>query len=427
VDVVPQGWNTDTINLAPRLGFSWDVGAQGKNVIRGGYGISYDRMATVYTAGYRENPPLASTATVGLQFGTPNFTYSLGDVSKPNYGYPVDPALKVGLDEHNGIRGVRVALRAIDNSFNNPYAHNWFLGYQRALHGGLVLEAAYVGSGGHHLVNITDVNRYNGDLLDGRLDGYNPSFSQINLAQTNSNSIYHGATLMVQKRFSRRFSFNANYTYGKVLTDAEAEQDVTNFYDVDNRRRDRSFASFDVPQRVAFTGVWELPFLRSCASWYCKVAGGWQLSGYGILEKGRPMNVFTDAAYPNGDFNADGTRLDRPNAPAESVKRSGFARQEFLNGVFRVADFPRPATGTLGNLGRNTFRGPGFARVDAALTKTFPLPAERVTANLKLESYNAFNHANFNPPTTNLNNNNFGKVTSADAGRVYQVSLLIRF
>ena len=140
------------------------------------------------------------------------------------------------------------------------------------------------------------------------------------------------------------------------------------------------------------------------------------------------MNVYTDAAYPNGDFNADGTRFDRPNAPAESVKRSGFTKQEFLNGVFRVADFPRPATGTLGNLGRNTFRGPGFARVDLALTKTFPVHAENVTANLKLESYNAFNHANFNAPTatTNLNNNNFGKVTSADAGRVYQVSLLIR-
>lgn len=427
VDVVPTGWNTDTMNLAPRLGFAWDIGTQGRNVIRGGYGISYDRMATVYTAGYRENPPLASTVTLGLQLGTPNFTYSLGDVNKPYFGYPVDPALRVGLDERNGIRGVRVALRAIDNNFNNPYAANWFLGYQRALPGNLVLETAYVGSSGHHLVNITDVNRYNGDLLDGRLDGYNPSFSQINLAQTNSTSSFHGATLMIQKQFSRGISFNANYTYGKALTDAEEEQNVTNFYDVDNRRLDRSFASFDVPQRVAFTGVWELPFLRSCSSWYCKVAGGWQLSGYGIFEQGRPMNVYTDAAYPNGDFNADGTRWDRPHAPAESVKRSGFTKQEFLDGVVRVTDFPRPATGTLGTLGRNTFRGPGFARVDASLMKTFPLHAERVTANLRLESFNAFNRTNFNPPTTNLNNNNFGKVTAADPGRVYQGSLVIRF
>jgi hypothetical protein len=72
------------------------------------------------------------------------------------------------------------------------------------------------------------------------------------------------------------------------------------------------------------------------------------------------------------------------------------------------------------------FRGPGFARVDASLLKTFPI-TERVIANLRLESFNAFNRANFNAPTGNLNNNNFGKVTSAEAGRQYQVSLLIRF
>jgi hypothetical protein len=425
VEVVPQSWDTDTLNFAPRFGFAWDIRGTGKNVIRGGYGLSYDRMATVYTAGYRENPPLASTATLGLLWGT-SFTYALGDESKPNFGHPVDAALRVGLDERNGIRGVKVALRAIADDFNNPYAHNWFLGYQRALPGRIVLETSYIGSAGHHLVNITDINRYNGDLLDGTVNGFNPSFSQINLAQTNSESIYHGVTLAVRKQFSRNFTFNANYTYGKVLTDAEAEQDVTNFYDAANRKLDRSYASFDVPQRVAFTGVWELPFLRACSSWYCQVAGGWQFSGYGILEQGRPMNVTTDAAYPNGDYNADGVRADRPNAPTESVKRRGFSKEEFLTGVFQRTDFPRPPAGQLGNLGRNMFRGPGFARVDFSLQKNFPL-MERASANLRLESFNSFNRSNLNAPNTNLNSNNFGRTTSADPGRVYQVSLLIRF
>jgi len=427
VDVVPQGWNTNWLNFAPRFGFAWDLGGKGENVIRGGYGISYDRMATVYTAGYRENPPLAATATLGPLYGTP-LTYTLGDESKPYYGYPVDASLRVGLDERNGIKGAKVALRAIDNNFRQPYAHNWFLGYQRALPSRLVLEIGYIGSAGHHLVNITDVNRFNGDLLrDGSFHGYNPSFSQINLAQTNSDSIYHGVTLSVRRQFSRGFTFNANYTYGKVLTDAEAEQDVTNFADAANRKLDRSFASFDVPQRVAFTGIWEMPFLRACSSWYCKVAGGWQFSGYGILEQGRPMTVYTDAAFPNGDFNADGTRYDRPNAPGDALKRSRYSKQEYLSGVFRVADFPRPAPGQLGNLGRNTFRGPGFARVDGSLQKNFSVSAERMTVNLRLEAFNALNRANLNPPTTNLNSNNFGKVTGADQGRVYQVSLLVRF
>jgi hypothetical protein len=432
VDVVPQSWNTDKANFAPRFGFAWDIGGHGKNVIRGGYGISYDRMATVYTAGYRENPPLAATAALGLLLGTPNFPYGLGDESAVNFGYPVDPRLQVGLDERNGIRGARVLLRAIDDNFNNPYAHNWFFGYQRALPGQIVLETSYIGSMGVHLVNITDINRYAGDLNPNEtprvVNGFNPSFGQIALAQTNSRSAYHGATVSVRKQFSRGFSFSGNYTYGKVLTDAEAEQDITNFYAPDNRRLDRSFASFDVPQRVAMVGVWELPFLRACSSLVCKVAGGWQLSGYAVMEKGRPLNVFTSAAYPAGDFNGDGSRADRPNAPAESLKRSGFSKQEFLSGIFRVADFPVPPSGTYGNLGRNAFRAPGFARVDASLLKTFPI-GERFSANLRLEAFNALNRANLNAPTNmgDMANNTFGRVTTADPGRVYQVSLLVRF
>src|SRR6185436_10129094 len=138
------------------------------------------------------------------------------------------------------------------------------------------------------------------------------------------------------------------------------------------------------------------------------------------------MTVSTSASYPNGDYNADGTNADRPNAPADSISRTGFSKQQFLNGVFSVADFPKPVLGTDGTLGRNTFRGPGFARVDLSLEKNVKF-TERVGGALRLESYNAFNRVNLNPPATDLTSNNFGKVTSAAAGRVYTVSLRLRF
>ena len=154
--------------------------------------------------------------------------------------------------------------------------------------------------------------------------------------------------------------------------------------------------------------------------------GGWQFSGYGILESGQPMTVSTSAAYPNGDYNADGTNADRPNAPADSISRTGFSKEQFLNGVFTAADFPKPVLGTNGSLGRNTFRGPGFARVDLSLEKNIKF-TERVNGMLRIESYNSFNRVNLNQPATDLTSNNFGKVTSAAAGRLYTLSFRLRF
>jgi hypothetical protein len=154
--------------------------------------------------------------------------------------------------------------------------------------------------------------------------------------------------------------------------------------------------------------------------------GGWQLSGYGVLESGLPMTVSTSGAYPNGDYNADGTNADRPNAPSDSISRTGFSKEQLLSGVFTASDFPKPVLGTDGTLGRNTFRGPGFARVDLSLEKNVKF-TERVGGSLRLESYNAFNRVNLNPPATDLTSNNFGKVTSAAAGRLYTVSFRLRF
>ena len=98
---------------------------------------------------------------------------------------------------------MRVAIAAIDPGFNNPYAHNWFLGVQRQLPGQLVAEVSWIGSAGHHLVNISNVNRYNGDMLDNRFDGFNTSFSNINMARTTSNSIYNGGSFAVRRAFSK--------------------------------------------------------------------------------------------------------------------------------------------------------------------------------------------------------------------------------
>jgi hypothetical protein len=156
------------------------------------------------------------------------------------------------------------------------------------------------------------------------------------------------------------------------------------YYFANNRRLDRALASFDVPRRFTFMGIYDLPFLRGCPSLDCKLAGGWQISGFMVIEKGLPLSVISSAPWPRGDFNADGTNFDRPHAPADSIARKGFSRQQFFNGIFPASAFPLPPGGVQGNLGRNTFRGSNFTRVDMSVGKTFRM-AERLSSQVSLQ------------------------------------------
>jgi hypothetical protein len=145
-----------------------------------------------------------------------------------------------------------------------------------------------------------------------------------------------------------------------------------------------------------------------------------------IMQSGQPVTITNGAAYPRGDFNADGTTGDRPNNPAESLKRSDFSTAAYLSGIFKVSDFPTPALGTNGNLGRNTFRGPGFIQTDASLSKKFSI-TEKIAGNLRIDGYNLPNRINLLEPTGDLNSSNFGKSTDSLPSKAYQVGLRITF
>ena len=428
-DVVQHFYPTDNRDFAPRFGFAWNPDGKGRTSIRGGYGMAFNRVGDTPLLNFRGNPPLRAQVNLGLLLGT-QFTYSLGDPTKPFNGYPVDPALRQGLDPRNGIAGLRVSLYAVDPNFRTAYAHNWFFGIQRELAPGWALELNYLASAGHHLQTVYNVNRFRGDLLSGTFHGYNPSFSDIELVGSNSNSIYNGATVQLKRAFRRGFNFQAAYTIGRSIDDSDSLGSSTSgnpvYVDADNRRLERGPSGFDVPQKLAFLGIWELPFLRGQKSPLARVFGGWQFSGIGIVQKGTPVDITSSAQYPRGDFNADGNTGDRPNAPAAGIPRGGYSRSAFLTGIFRTTDFPVPVPGTDGGLGRDVFRGPGFAEVDMALAKKFRL-TERFLFELRGEAFNAFNRVNLNNPVTDLANSSFGRSTSAQTPRQYEVGMRVTF
>ena len=119
--------------------------------------------------------------------------------------------------------------------------------------------------------------------------------------------------------------------------------------------------------------IWQLPLLRGRSRALQLVLGGWQLSTILNFESGGRFTPSSGAAYGSGgDFNADGSRSDRPDLPSVDVPRS-FSKDEWMNGVMKASIFPLPTTVRNGTLPRGYFCGPGYARVDAALSKDFPV------------------------------------------------------
>jgi hypothetical protein len=424
VDIVDQFFPPDNRAFAPRLGFAWNPDGKAKMAIRGGYGIAYDRLFHTPVLNVRDNPPLRADATVGTLFGT-SVLYTLGDVSKPFLGYPVDPAFRRGLDPRNGIAGARVAVRTVDPNLRTSYVHNWFFGLQRDLGAGWAAEVNYLGSAGHKLYNVTNVNRYRGDLLDGRIDAFNPSFSTMDMIESSSNSIHHGGTFVLRRAFRSGFSMQTAYTFGKTITDADDLVTTTQYLDVSNRRLDRAVAGFDVPQKLAVMGIWDLPFLGNRQGMAARLLGGWQLSGFLILQKGTPLTVVTNAPWPRGDFNGDGNANDRPHAPA-NARFGGWRRLNYQTGLLNAADFPSPDRGQNGNLGRGIFRGPGYAQTDLSLQKNVRFK-ESLRAQIRADAFNAFNRVNLANPVMDLNNPNFGRSLSTETPRSFQLGLRVEF
>ena len=362
---------------------------------------------------------------MGPQFGTA-FTYALGDPAKPYLGFPIDPSLQLGVNPANGIKGVRVAILATDPNLKQAYTHNWFFGIQRDVISHIVVEADYTGSAGHHLYENTNVNRFRGDLLsNGTYHGFNPYFSAVNFISSGSNSFYNALNLHVKRSFRNGLSVQGVYTFSRAMDDADTLTNAQNYLDVANRGLDRALAGFDVPHRLSLNSVWELPILRGKKGPAASIVGGWQLSGFAIFQSGYPFTV-SNGANPAGDYNLDGTAGDRPNAPLNPLASSGYTRAQFLGGIFPASAFAIPTPGSDGTLGRNTFRGPGFAEVDLSLGKRFAI-GERLHVGVRFDSYNALNHVNLNAPVSDLSSSNFGKSTSALLPRQYQAGVRIEF
>ena len=429
--------------ISPRMGFAWDVFKNGSLSIRGGYGMYRDRIAQNWFSTLNLlGPPATATPSLSVLQGDA-LTYGLGnwgeldalaqDASpdiwpKPNVAYEIN--------ERGGVQGLRSSILSVDQNMKIPTAHSWMLSIQKRLGPDSMAEVNYTGSADHNLTVHSDINRFAGDLLDGRLDRLNPFFGAVQRRWTGANSNAHLLSLMMHKRHTRGISMRAVYTYAKVLDHfstsglPQASVPSTPVFDVWNLRAQRGRADFDIRQRLTFDAMWEVRVARgSMPSGLRSVIHGWRVGTVGVLQSGLPFTVLTSAPYPAGDFNADGLNSDLPNAPSFGNSVSGVSRSGYLSGIFQASDFPVPAGGRQGDLGRNTFSHPGLFNVSLLISREFGIPVmgEDSILQLRGEIFNVLNRSNLDRVVNNMTSGLFGRVTNSIGPRSAQIGLRFQF
>jgi len=314
------------------------------------------------------------------------------------------------------------------------YLDNWFVGVQRGIGKTMVVEANYIGSRGRNMYVKRDINRFNGDLLDGTLNRILPGFASIGYTDATDVSHYNGVALGL--RVSRTdLNFGLAYTLGKAIDRSSSATPPQRPDAYGPPDQDEGPSDFDVRHKLAASLNYKIPGPAEGAA--RALLGGWQVAGVLIAQSGTPYSVVCTRGFvavrnaagaivgnSGCDYNADGTNLDRPNTPSFGNSRSG-SNNDFVTGIFTASEFPVPGLGQPGTLGRNTFTGPRYFNVDLALVKTFKVT--RADVQLRFEAFNAFNTVNLFNPVNNLADPLFGKSTTALPGRIFQVSGRLAF
>jgi hypothetical protein len=470
----------DHNNFAPRVGFAWDPSGNGKMSVRGGFGVAYQSGVYNPLANSRWNPPFYSFNLI-CRFDAcqrPNETVLYGP-QRAGQAVTVtgaDPNPGAGSFEGNIIayeptNNNSTYLTGIANpNMRDPYVMSWFVGIQREIFRNTSFEINYVGTGGRKIIRAENFNRFNGDRI-GRasptgefagataLNRVNPAFGILRFWENSVSSSYNGLQTQVSRRFSKGWAMTGNYTWAHSLdtrstwhsgatTTSLAQEGYST--DVTNQRLDYGRSIFDARHRLVVSYIWELPFFKDRNGLVNAILGGWQVNGGLSLQSGLPFTPYDARAFSNvtgGDYNADGNNNDRPNAPSIGNSFDAPERSMWVNpggGPFRIPTtnpegvpttseklgpyFGRPANGTNGTLGRNTYEGPGYANHDFATFKNFRLPfGEEAKLQVRFEFFNVFNRVNFQQPEPRINNSRFGRPFSTFDARQIQIGLKVIF
>ena len=445
---VDRLYQPQRLNLAPRIGLAWDPFGDGRSAIRAGMSIAYQPHHGQSIAGARALPPDALQGVIqpGNKIGT-QILYE--------YPVPFNSEFARGLNSQGGVISrpgeppIRPTGFVVNPTIKTQYSQSWFLNLQREFINGWIVELGYTGTAGINLERIDDINRFAGDLIDGREDRINANFGTLLFVTNGVSSNFHAATAEVRRGFRRGLSVQLNYRWSKWI-DTSSDTSTGQFQDnsepgkgaqdIGCLRCERALSLFDIPHRAAGILMWTPVGLGTERGQLRRLSRDWQFSAILSAQSGRPFSVWNGAPSSivngqnnGGDYNLDGGGgavgggfYDRPNAPATGTIATSFSRRDFLTGLFPASAFPTPAPGQNGTLGRNTFRGPRFTSVDLSLARGITI-REGLQLQLRFEAFNALNNVNLFLPNADLSLASFGKSTQAHDARTLQGSLRLTF
>jgi hypothetical protein len=436
---IGQFWKPTWGTFAPRIGFAYDILGNGRESIRGGYGISYERNFGNVTFNASFNPPASAVVeTPPCVAQTPgaaapactNFvtTNNLGPLGVAGGAIPLPPS----------------SLRMPDPLIKTAQTQFWSLDLQHQIVPGTVLDIGYSGARGVHLYDIENIDQYGaaqyylgdplivGDTgcgfqnLDTKapecLTRPNMQYSSINMRGSLGQSSYNGLNVGFQTQNLRGSGLDlvANYTwshsldnlsstFGDSLQGGSGYVGSLGYTDLAHPMLDWGPSDYDIRNRFTTGPIWNLPWFKQGTTLQREALSGWALSGIFTVRSGVPFSVFDESTVEIGytiprliPATAPKYKVGSPvalgpnNFTALNIPVPSFSHS--LNAALGMSDLgPFPATMTT----RNAFRGPGAWNADTALEKDFPI-TERLGVKFRAEGFDVFNHHNFYVNTTGL-------------------------